>query len=161
MTISFYKLSASAGAASLATLAAVTAIGGVGTSSEALLRSSFSAALSEQAPQRVAKSLPVAGSEEFWLNAMRSETSAALTKAVSIGDRIALTLDGQSHQLQVETVSEITPNITAIDTAEAASRLVLITARDTGDSSAKPLQFLMEIPVSPVPADTGRVARAL
>lgn len=162
MALTFSRLSARAVALSFLAVAGIgVAAGGAGTSSEAMLKSSFSAAIaSDPSAYRVAKSLPVAGSEEFWLSAMRSDSPAGLSKAVSIGDRIAMTLDGTSRQLKVEAVAEITPDITEIDTASERLRLVLVTARDMGDAASKPVRFIMQIPAADVPARV-QSARAL
>lgn len=164
MNLSFASLPMRAAAFTLVACAGLAAAGGAGTSSESLLRQSFSAALgADPSADRVARPLPVAGTEEFWLNAMRADAGAqptpGLNRAVSIGDRIAMTLDGKSRQLKVEQVAAIAPSITEIDTATVPSRLVLVTARDTRDSEAKPFRFVVQIPaadVSPARAETAK-----
>lgn len=146
----------------LTTVAALSA-GFVGsTSSEAVLRDSFSAALGSPPTlqMQVAKSAPVAGTEDFWLTADRSGGSLAVTKAVSIGDHIALTLGGQARQLEVADVSEYAPKTTEIDTRARQTHLVVVTARDTASKNAGSIRFVMEIGQDPVPA-IGAQARAL
>lgn len=131
----------------LAGLAGIAAAGGAGTSSEALLRSSFSAAIDRSAPvlERAAASLPVAGSEDFWLSAMRADTAHNVSKAVAIGDQISMTLDGEDRRYTVQSVSEVAPEVTTIDTAPAAARYVLVTARDSKDPQAKAVRLVLEI----------------
>jgi hypothetical protein len=146
----------------LTTVAALSA-GFVGaTSSETVLRNSFSAALGSSAStlQQVAKSAPIAGSEDFWLTADRTGGTLAVTKAVSIGDHIALTLGGQARQLEVAAVSEYAPKTTEIDTRAGQSHFVLVTARDTASKDARSIRFVMEIEQAPVPT-IGKQARAL
>ena len=148
--------------AGLATTAALAASAVVSTSSETVLRNSFTTALggSVTAGQQVAKSAPVAGSEDFWLTASRSEGSLAVTKTVSVGDHIALTLGGQNRQLEVAAVSDYAPATTEIDTRSSTGHFVLVTARDTASNTASSIRFVMEIEQKPVTA-IGDQARAL
>jgi hypothetical protein len=140
---------------------ALGAAGGLSTSSEAVLRNSFSAALENAATnQQVAKSAPVAGSEEYWLTADRTDGSLAATKTVSVGDRIALTLGGLDRQLEVAEVSEFAPKTTAVDTRANQNKFVLVTARDTSSKDARSIRFVMEIEQKPIAA-IGAQARAL
>ena len=104
---------------------AVTALCATGfaaaTNSEAVVREAFSVALNaNQAPRStVAKtvatsgplSVPVAGTEEYWLTAMRPEGGLPLTKTVSVGDRMALSFGGKNIQLEVADVSEFAPKV--------------------------------------------------
>ena len=118
------------------------------SNSETVVRDSFSIALngSPAAPAtRAAKSAPVAGTEEYWLTSMSRDGGLPVTKAVSIGDQIGLTVRGEQRQLKVCSVSEFAPEITEIDTRTAPSKLVLVTARDTSDKDARPVRFVMEI----------------
>jgi hypothetical protein len=145
------------------TAVAALSAGFVGsTSSETVLRNSFSAALGSAAlsQQQVAKSAPIAGTEDFWLTADRSSGSLAVTKAVSIGDHIALTLGGRDRDLEVAAVSEYAPKTTEIDTRAGKSHFVLVTARDTASKDARSVRFVMEIEQAPV-ATLGVQARAL
>ena len=153
-------------AVTLAGVGAAAAICGgamVSTSSEALLRSSFSAALGDTAPaqQRFAKATPVAGSEDYWLSAMRQEGGTPLTKTVSVGDHISLSLGGHDRQLDVSAVSEFAPTITEIDTSAGPNRFVLVTARDAGRADARPIRFVMEIEQTTAPLSGTKTARAL
>ncbi len=147
----------------VAAIAIVAAAGGAGTSSEALLRSSFSAAIGQSQPaaERTAAALPVAGSEDFWLNAMRADAPAGLSKAVSVGDQISMTLDGVARRYTVQTVSEVAPAITTIDTASEPQRYVMVTAHDAKDPQAKPLRLVVEIPSADLPSRTAHRDRAL
>lgn len=146
---------------------AITALCATGfaaaTNSEAVVREAFSAALSaNQAPRStVAKSVPVAGTEEYWLSAMRPEGGLPLTKTVSVGDRMALSFGGKNIQLEVADVSEFAPKITEIDTRSAQTHYVLVTARDTGDSNAQPVRFVMEVERASAGSVTAQAGRAL
>lgn len=136
----------------------------VSSNSEEVLRDSFAVALKAepQAPVRVAAaeaSAPVAGSEDYWLSAMRPGTALPVMRAVSIGDRIGLRLGGSSRQLVVSSVSELAPQTTEIDTRSAPSRLLLVTAKDARDRDAPPVRFVMEVetPATTIKPVTGRV----
>ena len=152
------------GATALLALGA-TAFGGsiVSTSSEALLRSSFSTALGDPLikPSRLAKAVPVAGTEEYWLTAMRQEGGAPVTKAVSVGDHISLSLGGHERKLEVASVSAFAPSVTEIDTTAGASHFVLVTARDSGNAAALPIRFVMELANAAAAVADTKPARAL
>lgn len=123
-------------------------IGGLLGSSETLLRSSFESALNPSAsdgPKRIATKAPISGSESFWLTAMREDGSEPVSKAVAIGDKIAMTLDGKQRSLEVVSVSEFTPARTEIDTRSGSVRLVIVTMRDTQDNSHRPVRLVMEL----------------
>jgi hypothetical protein len=138
--------------------------GGLFTSnSETMLRDSFSIALSgmPSAPvARVAKAVPVAGTEDYWLSSMGLEGSLPVTKAVSIGDRIGLSVRGENRELEVSSVSEYAPAITEIDTRARQARFLLVTARDPHDRDARPVRFVMEVDQA-APDVTAQAARAL
>lgn len=134
--------------------------------SEALLRSSFASALTRSGPQAqakvaVASAAPISGSEEFWLTAMRHDGNAPVTKTVSVGDQISLTLGGERRTLEVATVADFAPQVTQIDTSSGPSRFVLVTARDVNDASARPVRFVMEIEQGSAPVVAGRGGRTL
>jgi hypothetical protein len=122
------------------------------TSSDRVLANSFGSALEAAAPKdvRVAKPVPVAGSEGFWLSAMQQVGPAPLTKTVSIGDRITMTLSGVERHLDVISVAEFDPKVTTIDTS-AQTHFVLVTARDTGDANARPIRFAVELQTDGAP----------
>ena len=143
---------------------ALTALGGalVGASnSENLLRSSFDQAIRNQAIRNSAEApvtqearipaavSPVSGSEEFWLTALAHDGGQPVSKSVTIGDRISMSLGGVEKSLEVASVSEFDPKITEIDTRTRSVRLVLVTARDTADSRARPIRFVMELETAP------------
>lgn len=118
------------------------------SNSETVVRDSFSIALSGSpavSPSRVAKSVPIAGTEEYWLTSMARDGGLPITKAVAIGDQIGLTVRGEQRHLEVSSVSDFAPAFTEIDTRTAPSRLVLVTARDTSDKDARPVRFVMEV----------------
>lgn len=132
-------------------------------SSESVLRSSFQTALSDRAAintqqfkrvASVAPAAPVAGSEDFWLSAMR-DGATPVTKSISVGDQISLDLGGVHRTLEVSTVSDFTPQITQIDTSTTPTHLVLVTARDLNDSAAHPVRFVMEIQQGGLPVVAG------
>jgi hypothetical protein len=134
--------------------------------SEVVLRSSFGAAFvaASDVPvstPRSAKSVPLAGSEDFWLSAMRQDGQAPLHKTVAIGDSISMTLSGVERALVVAEVSEFEPKITTIDTASTTTRFVLVTARDSRDTAARPIRFVMEIESAAAPVTATKTARAL
>jgi hypothetical protein len=135
------------------------------TTSEALLRSSFVSAIAagEEAPApiRTAKSVPLAGSEDFWLSAMRQDGRGPLAQTVAIGDQITMTLGGVQRQLDVTAVSEFEPKITTINTASTTARFVLVTAKDGRDTAARPIRFVMEIESAAAPVTATTTARAL
>ena len=135
------------------------------TNSENLMRSSFGSALVASgealAPVRTAKPVPLSGSEDFWLSAMRQDGGAPLTKTVGIGDHMTMTLGGVERQLDVAAVSEFEPKITTIDTNSAATRFVLVTARDSRNAAARPIRFVMEIESAETPLAGVKTARAL
>ena len=138
---------------------ALTALGGalVGASnSENLLRSSFDQAIRNSAEAPVTQEAripaavsPVSGSEEFWLTALAHDGGQPVSKSVTIGDRISMSLGGVEKRLEVASVSEFDPKITEIDTRTRSVRLVLVTARDTADSRARPIRFVMELETAP------------
>jgi hypothetical protein len=133
------------------------------SNSESVLRDSFSTALNGapvSSAERVAKLVPVAGTEEYWLTSMGLHGSLPVTKAVSIGDRIGLSVRGENRELEVSSVSEFAPAITAIDTRTHQARFILVTARDTGNKDARPVRFVMEVEQN-VPELTAQAARAL
>lgn len=133
------------------------------SNSETVVRDSFSIALNGSpsvAPVRSAKSVPVAGTEEYWLTSMNRDGSLPITKAVAIGDHIGLTVRGEERRLEVSSVADIAPFATEIDTRQGAARLVLVTARDALDKDARPIRFVMEIDQS-VPGIAAQTARTL
>lgn len=132
------------------------------TNSETQLRDSFSVALNgvPSAAQQVAKSIPISGSEEFWLTSMRSDGSLPVTRTVAVGDRIALSFGGQDRKLEVAAVSEFAPAITEIDT-RGQSRFVLVTARDSSNKGAPPIRFVMEVEHATAPGVAAKTARTL
>ena len=117
------------------------------TSSETVLRNSFQTALSsvETKPQQLAKVAPLAGTEDYWLSAIRQDGGAPMTKTVAIGDRISMSLGGELRNLEVSAVSEFAPGVIEVDTGKTPSHFVLVTARDTLKAAAKPIRFVMEI----------------
>lgn len=128
-------------------------------SSESNIRSSFQTALNNRANQPMrqiasASAQPISGSEDFWLSAMR-DGSAPIIKTISAGDQISLDVGGIRHTLEVSTVSDFAPQITQIETSNAQSHLVLVTAHDLNDSSARPVRFVMEIQQGGVPVVNG------
>lgn len=133
------------------------------SNSETVVRDSFAIALSgapAAAPTHVAKSVPVAGTEEYWLTSMGRDGGLPVTKALSIGDHIGLTVRGEERHLEVSSVSEFAPPVTEIDTRAQASRLVLVTARDTSGKDTRPVRFVMEVEPA-APAMTAQTARTL
>lgn len=155
------------------TAAAVVSVGAAAlffTSSELVLRSSFQTALNDRAVSLPTKEIalaaptaPISGSEDFWLSAMRDGT-APVTKTISVGDQISLDLGGIHRTLEVSTVADFTPQITQIDTSTAPNHLVLVTAHDLNNSSARPIRFVMEIQQTgalPVVAAGSRSGRTL
>ncbi len=133
-------------------------------SSESVLRSSFQTALNNRtsiaAKEFASANAPVSGSEDFWLSSMRDGT-APVNKTISVGDQISLDLGGVHRTLEVATVSDFTPQITQIDTSTTPNHLVLVTARDPNDVSARPVRFVMEIQQNGLPIITGRNGRTL
>ena len=135
-------------ASAVAGFALLTASAGVLTqSSETLLRSSFQRALgptsSPLATAEAGQKAPVAGTEEFWLTAMGRD--ASVTRGVSLGDRITLTLDGKERSFRVTSVSDISPAATHIDTHPRTDRLILVTAKDTADALSRPIRFVIDL----------------
>lgn len=136
----------------------VAAVAMVFASSETVLRSSFQTAINNRVglPTREVASVtpPISGSEDFWLSAMRDGTEP-VNKTVSVGDRISLTLGGVHRTFEVTTVSDFAPQITQIDTSPGPSHLVLVTAHDVKDPSARPIRFVMEIEQGNAPVVAG------
>ncbi|MBY0561680.1 hypothetical protein [Hyphomicrobium sp.] len=131
--------------------------------SETVLRKSFQTALNKtsvEAKQVASAKAPISGSEDFWLTAMRDGT-APVTKAISVGDQISMNLGGVRRTLEVATVADFSPQITQIDTSSGSSHLVLVTARDLGDTAARPIRFVMEIQQGGAPVVAGRTGRTL
>jgi hypothetical protein len=144
-------------------MAAVAAVSFL-ASSETVLRSSFATALtraSEQPTQAVASTAPISGSEEFWLTAMRGDGSAPVTRPVSVGDQISMTLSGHHRTFEVSAVSDFSPQITEIDTSSGPAHFVLVTARDAKNPSARPVRFIMEIDRGNAPFVGSRGGRTL
>ncbi|MBS0239734.1 MAG: hypothetical protein JSR89_15050 [Proteobacteria bacterium] len=147
--------------------ATVAAIAGtlLSANSETVLRKSFQTALNRTSTEAkagviAATSAPISGSEDYWLSAMRDGTMP-VNKTISVGDQISMNLGGVRRTLEVATVSDFSPKITQIDTSPAPSHLVLVTARDLGDSGARPIRFVMEIQQNGSPVVTGRTGRTL
>lgn len=133
--------------AGLTCLAAAAAV--LTQSSETLLRSSFARALAPEAGKQqpaVQASVPIAGTEEFWLSAMDRDpgTKSGKMQGVSLGDSITLTLDGKERSYRVTSVSDISP-VTHIDTRARVERVLLITAKDTADALARPIRFVIDL----------------
>lgn len=127
----------------------------VAGNSESLLRSSFDQAIrkSAEAPATQTSRIPVSGSEDFWLTAFTNDRTndggQPVSKSVTIGDRISMTLGGVEKRLEVASVSEFDPKTTEIDTRARSVRLVLVTARDSSDNRARPIRFVMEVETTP------------
>lgn len=149
--------------AGLAAAALVATGMAAATNSEAVVRDGFSVALNTvpAARPQVARSIPVAGTEEYWLTAIRPEGGLPVTKTVSVGDRMALSFAGKNIQLEVADVSEFAPRVTEIDTRSAQTRFVLVTARDTSNSDARPVRFVMEVEQAPAGQLTAQTGRTL
>ncbi len=154
----------------LCSVVALAAVGGAlinASNPENLLRSSFEQAIRQNVqtlvaqPATQAARIPVSGSEEFWLTALAHDGVQPVSKSVSIGDRISMTLGGVEKSLEVSAVSEFDPKTTEIDTRARSVRLVLVTARDTGDARARPIRFVMEIETTPEPAVAAMPAKTL
>lgn len=139
------------------------------SSSENLLRSTFKSALADlgaaQTQIAPAKIVPQAGTEDFWLSAMqpvmRNASSAPLTKTVSVGDRVTMTISGVERHLEISNVAEFEPKVTAVDTTPDVTRFVLVTARDSSDAKARPIRFAIEIQPGAAPLPGTKTARAL
>jgi len=116
-------------------------------SGETVLRSSFATALTQAAPptKDVAWITPVSGSEDYWLTAMRRDDNSPITKAVSVGDQISLTLGGHNRTFAVASVSDFSPQITEIDTSAGPEHFILVTARDVKNPNDRPIRFVMEV----------------
>jgi hypothetical protein len=145
-------------------VAAACATGVAATSnSEAIISNAFSAALNAYPapPSTVAKSVPVAASEEAWLTAMRPEGGLPVMKTVSVGDRMALSFGGKNIQLEVADVSAFAPKVTEIDTRSTQPRFVLVTARDTANPDTQPVRFVIEVEQAPVGTVAIPAGRAL
>lgn len=149
---------------------ALTVFGGAlmaASNSENLLRSSFEQAIRKSAEAPLAQAstqashIPVSGSEDFWLTALAQDGVQPVSKSVTIGDRISMTLGGVEKRLEVASVSEFDPTTTEIDTRARSVRLVLVTAHDANDSRARPVRFVMEIETMPEPAVTATPAKTL
>jgi hypothetical protein len=153
-----FWLGLSAGVA-MAAIAAVSFL----ASSETVLRTSFATALTKAAsPTKVvASATPVSGSEDYWLTAMRRDDSAPVTRTVSVGDEITLTLSGHRRTFAVSTVADFAPQITEIDTSAGPERFVLVTARDVNDPNARPIRFVMEMDRAGPAIVGGRSGRSL
>ena len=129
-------------------------------SSETVLRSSFQTALENHAVAPHIKDIasvaqpPVVGSEDFWLSSMRDGATPS-TKTIAVGDQISLDLGGVHRTLEVATVSDFAPQMTQIDTSNAPNHLVLVTAHDLNDASARPVRFVMEIQHGGLPVVAG------
>lgn len=125
------------------------------TSTEQMLRNSFSTALTRNAPpvnKQIASAAPISGSEEFWLSAMRRDGLAPATKTISVGDQISLSIGGERRNFEVATVADFAPQVTEIDNSSGPSRFVLVTAHDTSDAKAIPVRFVMELEATHPPA---------
>ena len=132
--------------------------------SETVLRKSFQTALNRTSVETKevasAASAPISGSEDFWLTAMRDGTTP-VNKTISVGDQISMNLGGVRRTLEVATVADFSPQITQIDTSSGPSHLVLVTARDLGNTAARPIRFVMEIQQGGAPVVNGRTGRTL
>jgi hypothetical protein len=140
--------------------AAITGAALSSATSETALRKSFVTALETKASD-ITKPSPRVASEAEWLSALRPDGPAPVTKTVSVGDRIVMTLSGVERTFLVASVAEFTPEIRTVDTASSPSRLVLVTARDAKDQTTKPIRFVMEIEGEAPAVATRRTDRAL
>jgi hypothetical protein len=131
--------------------------------SETVLRTSFATALTHASSptKEVASINPISGSEDYWLTAMRRDDSAPMTKTVSVGDQITLTLSGHRRTFAVASVSDFAPQITEIDTSAGPEHFILVTARDVKDPNARPIRFVMEIDGANAAIIGGRGGRSL
>ena len=128
------------------------------TTSDTAIRKSFVAALETSRPAVAAAQH--AGSEDYWLGALRPNGPSPAAKTVSVGDRIVMTLSGEERTFAVASVAEFSPEVTTVDTTSVASRFVLVTARDVNNAAAKPIRFVMEIEGAPADLATRRIDRA-
>lgn len=145
----------------VATLGATGAA--ISTNSETVVRDSFSAALNSMPAPRVAstaRKAPVVGTEEYWLSADRPAGTLAVAKAVAIGDRIVMSLGGKDIRLEVADVSDYAPQVTAIDTNTGQTRYLMVTARHTGNSTAEPVRFIVEVDQPSTGKIAGKTERA-
>lgn len=128
------------------------------TTSDTAIRKSFVAALETSRP--AAAAAQHAGSEDYWLGALRPNGPSPAAKTVSVDDRIVMTLSGEERTFAVASVAEFSPEVTTVDTTSVVSRFVLVTARDVNNAAAKPIRFVMEIEGAPADLATRRIDRA-
>lgn len=109
----------------------------------------FTAALNESASPILSGAVasnsaaaPVAGSEEFWLSALRAKDAAGLRHTVAIGDRLTLSLSGKDEVFEVQSVAELPAGVTYV--GQTAPHVLMVTARKPGDAAGKLLRFVIE-----------------
>ncbi len=114
---------------------------------DAALRSSFETALKNKPAieTRSSSGAPVAGTEDYWLSAVRGDAPGPVMKTVAIGDEINFSVGGERRTFKVQSVSDYTPPLTTIDTGDGHSQFVLVTAKDKVDPAALAVRFLVEV----------------
>ncbi len=148
-------------------MASVVAAAAFFANSGSVLSSSFATALTrtslpaKELASAAPASGPISGSEDLWLSAMRRDGNGPVTKTVSVGDQISLSLGGERRTLEVATVADFAPQITQIDTSASPSHFVLVTARDVNDAAARPVRFVMEFEQGTAQVVAGRGGRTL
>lgn len=154
----------------LAVAAAAGAAGAyvaVASRSDAMLSSSFEAALADRhAAQHIrpAAQVPLAATEGFWLSSLAKAEGGAtpvLLKDVAAGDRISFALaDGKSQQLEVVDVRSVGGEATRLE-APGAGRMLLVSARVVGDPGQRMVRFIIESDVARPADSAGRQHRSL
>ena len=160
--------------AALALTLALVSAGAVAlTNTDSLVERGFATALKRPtsvAVQQTAQvSVPVAGSEEFWLSpasaaatAVPREISlASWTAPVKLGGTVTLTISGEVRVLEVLDIAEMPAGVTRVDTTSPASRLVVVSLREAGKPGAAPIRFVVEAGPNTTPQIAVAPPRAL
>lgn len=116
---------------------------------------------------RQAGTLPVAGSEDFWLREAHGQgapdTAIQLVSGsapVVVGQTIKLSLDGKDRNFEVTEVIELASDTTRIETG-TGSRLLLVTCRDKDLPGAALVRIITERSPEQIERPDRLVQRAL
>lgn len=99
------------------------------------------------------RSVPIAGSEDFWLSQSASahgvptggEVSLALWPSkVRLGTPVDISLGGRSVSFEVVEIVSLPAGITRVSTAESGHDLVMVSLREAGKPDGAALRFIVE-----------------
>ena len=151
------------GNATLALTLALASAGAVAlANTDSLVESGFVTALATPnlagGKQAANVSVPIAGSEDFWLSSAGSPATASRevsltswTAPVKLGTSVTLTIAGEPHLLEVVDIADLPAGVTRVDTSSASSRMVVVSLRDAGKPEGAIIRFIVEAGAGTMP----------